>query len=394
ARTLENLGDSSFPVQLNNSQLSYSGAPDFTLTRELRTTDISVIASPAGPHLTLAAPISGPGGIQFRNGITLLADSTYEGPTQIYGSVTFDSDSSFGVGSSMVIYGQQVGAGTVLRPQGPWTTSRSIHLGGLTESYLESGEFDVVWNGPISSDVSYSGPFVKQGSGSLTLNADSKFGTSLRVEQGSLIVNGMIEGDSLNGNINVSPGATLSGVGEIQRDVFISGTLQPGDGVGVFSANDVSFADGSTFELSLISPEMFGQLDVEVAVNLNGQINLELELGYNPNDGVDSFVIIRNDAVDPVGGTGVARFSFGGSVLEEGSSFVLDGQAFQISYRGGSGNDVVLHALPEPAIAVFIIVGLGVLPWRRPQRWARGECLGDDQTGTRRKFSGSRFGGR
>jgi hypothetical protein len=35
-------------------------------------------------------------------------------------------------------------------------------------------------------------------------------------------------------------------------------------------------------------------------------------------------------------------------------------QEFMISYAGGGGNDVTLTAVPEPAGAAFVLLGLGI----------------------------------
>ena len=43
-------------------------------------------------------------------------------------------------------------------------------------------------------------------------------------------------------------------------------------------------------------------------------------------------------------------------------SFVVDGQAFSISYQGGSGNDVVLSAVvPEPATWALLSAGVAII---------------------------------
>ena len=59
--------------------------------------------------------------------------------------------------------------------------------------------------------------------------------------------------------------------------------------------------------------------------------------GYAPRVG-DQLTIVRNTSGSGVSGT------FSG--LPEGSTDVIDGYPFQITYKGGSGDDVVLTALP------------------------------------------------
>ena len=355
--TLQNLGADNSPIMLNAGLLSYRGFSDFILSPEIRTTGIgSWIETITGATMTLSSPISGPGSLQFRGRIILPSANTYEGGTTVAGEVFFNFDAAFGTGG-LTLYGIQVDNGTILRPQAPWTTARTISLGGLTETYLDAGSFDVVWNGAISSDTSYSGPFVKRGAGKLTLNANSKFGASIRVDVGSLVVNGTLETDFLSGSISGSVGTTIAGFGFTQRNVTVSGTLDPGDGVGTLSTKSVTFADGSTFALTLESRARSDRLNVAGTVNLNGQVNLVLRLGYVPADG-DSFILIDNDGTDAIGGTGLARFSFGSTTLEEGALFAVGAQRFQISYAGGTGNDVTVRAVPEPGTPLLLLTAL------------------------------------
>ena len=79
-----------------------------------------------------------------------------------------------------------------------------------------------------------------------------------------------------------------------------------------------------------------------------------------------------NDGTDLVnlGGSG---FAFSGNLLSEGEVFTAtsgaDSQMFQITYAGGTGNDVVLTAVPEPTSAALLLGGLAsVLGFRRARR--------------------------
>ena len=76
----------------------------------------------------------------------------------------------------------------------------------------------------------------------------------------------------------------------------------------------------------------YDRLNVRGTNDLGGA-HLEVRLGFAPQEG-DSFRILNNDGTDPVGGT------FAG--LTNGARFTVNGLPFQISYTGGTGNDVVL----------------------------------------------------
>ena len=164
--------------------------------------------------------------------------------------------------------------------------------------------------------------------------------------------------------LTVGINGTLAGTGTIQRTATINGTLAPGDGgPGILSVAGVSFVNGSTFAIEITSVSAFDQLNSSGSVSLSGTINLALTLGFDPSDGLDSFVVLANDAADAIIGTG--RLAIDGNPLEEGETFFVGSQEFRISYTGGTGNDVVLDAVPEPTTCILLIVGSSLLGGRR-----------------------------
>ena len=75
-------------------------------------------------------------------------------------------------------------------------------------------------------------------------------------------------------------------------------------------------------------------------------MSLSASLGYTSSTN-DQFTIINNDGTDAVIGT------FSG--LPQGKKLYIGQQLFQISYTGGSGNDVVLSRLitpPPPTLTI------------------------------------------
>ena len=93
---------------------------------------------------------------------------------------------------------------------------------------------------------------------------------------------------------------------------------------------------------------------------------LELDLlnGFVPALGTQ-FTIIDDRFTGAITGT------FTG--LPQNSIFFADGQAFQINYQGGDGNDVVLTAVvPEPSSSIALIASLiSMLGLPRRNRRAR-----------------------
>src|SRR5262249_26941251 len=116
------------------------------------------------------------------------------------------------------------------------------------------------------------------------------------------------------------------------------------------------FVAGSTFEVELNGTTVatqYDQLTVNGTVNLGGAtLSALLGTGFSPPVST-TFMIIDNDGTDPVTGT------FAG--LAPGAVFSVAGQAFSISYSGGTGNDVVLtrSSATAPAQVVSVVVNAG-----------------------------------
>jgi fibronectin-binding autotransporter adhesin len=108
---------------------------------------------------------------------------------------------------------------------------------------------------------------------------------------------------------------------------------------------------------------------VQGLVSLSGQLEVQFLSGFQPLAG-NSFLIVDNLGSDPIDGI------FQG--LPEGASFLSGGQLWNITYQGGTGNDVMLMAVPEPSTwALLGITGLGgaAVYWRR-RRQALAELNG------------------
>ena len=96
-----------------------------------------------------------------------------------------------------------------------------------------------------------------------------------------------------------------------------------------------AMASGTTFYAEINGPNVgsqYDQVNVTGTVSLGGA-TLNPTLGFAPTTG-QQFTIINNDGADAVTGT------FAG--LPEGTVFSIGTKTFQISYAGGTGNDVVL----------------------------------------------------
>jgi hypothetical protein len=135
-----------------------------------------------------------------------------------------------------------------------------------------------------------------------------------------------------------------AGTGTINVTINVAsgGHLAPGSNAGILNSGNLTLASGANFDVELnggTAGSGYDQQNVTGTVDVTGSA-LNLTLGFTPAVG-NSFTIINNDSNDAVTGT------FNG--LPEGKVFTATtgsfSGTFQITYRGGDGNDVVLTAV-------------------------------------------------
>lgn len=155
-----------------------------------------------------------------------------------------------------------------------------------------------------------------------------------------------------------SGAGAFTGAGTVEYN----GDARPGNSPAmVHYEGDVEFSATSRLQIEimgLIPGARYDQLVVAGNVYLGGRLILDIN-SFIPEPG-DSFTIIDKAGVAPVVG------HFQG--LPEGSTFFVGDYELQITYQGGTGNDVVLSmaAVPEPGIILLLGAGgLGFGLWRR-----------------------------
>jgi hypothetical protein len=138
----------------------------------------------------------------------------------------------------------------------------------------------------------------------------------------------------------------LAGTGKVGHvEILDGGIISPGLSPGCLATNNLEFEEGGTYEFEIggtTACSGYDQIDVTGSVTLgSGTLDITLLDSYSPSAG-DSFVIIKNDGSDAVNGTFAN--------LAEGATTIVGGTVFQISYQGGSGNDVVLTVQSVPEV--------------------------------------------
>ncbi|MCI0748078.1 MAG: autotransporter-associated beta strand repeat-containing protein [Verrucomicrobia subdivision 3 bacterium] len=194
--------------------------------------------------------------------------------------------------------------------------------------------------GPISGDGVLN--LVKVGTGSLRLSGVATQTGGTMVQNGTVFVDGTFTA----GLVTVEPDGTLGGNGNLFAVSVNGGTVAPGNSPGALHIQSIPFTASSRYvaELNGTLPGSHDQLDVSGGMNL-ANATLEIVPGFMPATGDTFMIVTRPAAAPPPAGT------FAG--LPEGTKFVRAGIAFEITYMGGDGNDVVLRVIPSPTPAKF-----------------------------------------
>jgi autotransporter-associated beta strand protein len=206
------------------------------------------------------------------------------------------------------------------------------------------GVNDLVVNAGISQ-TSTAASIQKEGAGRMRLTAANSYTGSTTVNGGTL----QVDGAQPQSTVVVNNG-TLQGSGSVGPLYLTASTatVAPGESPGILTcANFDSFGGSGTLKVELngTTPGSgYAQLNARGAVNLTG-VSLNASLGYASAVN-DQFTIINNGSSGPVGGT------FTG--LAEGAALYIGGEKFEITYKGGAGNDVVLTRLVTPQVVLHI----------------------------------------
>lgn len=336
--------------------------------------------------LNLTGLITGPGGFTKTQPGTLLLSGTnanaYAGTTYVAGgTLVLDKSGTDRAVPGNLIIGDGVGepGADVVRLEGAnqianasdvtiagsgvfelnGSYDRVDALTGIGSVTLGSGHLiaghsgsSFTFDGPVSG----TGYLWKVGSGTWTLTANNTYLGTTRIETGTLLVNGSQPGSG----VLLHATGTLGGIGRVGAITSSGGAISPGVSPGTLTSANVVFEAGSTLNIELagLTPGSgHDQLSVQGLVQLNN-VTLDVSLGMMPAKG-DQFVIVANDGAEAVSG------QFTG--LPEATEFAADGARFKISYKGGTGNDVVLTVVQPPAalrITSIVMAGTNVaLQW-------------------------------
>jgi autotransporter-associated beta strand protein len=321
---------------------------------------------------TAGLTLGGSGGVRLNH-----TGNSFSGPITVNSATLFVQDNgALGAAANSIVLNngaRLLGDGSVTLDNGAGVR-RAITLGGPGAQLTAlSGSLTV--SGVISGGVSTLSGLIPSettaldlaGVGTITLTGANTYTGRTDVRSGTRIVGDGTSG-SLAGPVRVMLGGRLGGLGTIGGEVAVesTGTLDPGTAIasGTLNIGGLRMGNGATLALRFDSNSAFDRLNVTGGVSLIGDTELTLSLGFDPQDNVDSFLIVQNDGTDPVAGL----FYVGGVPIGEGESFTMGGQLFRIRYTLGTGNDVVLLAVPEPCATAMLGASIGLLAGLRRRR--------------------------
>lgn len=225
------------------------------------------------------------------------------------------------------------------------TANSNVALSGSVLTNDISGA--LIMNGTFSGGAG--AQIVKLGGGRLELNGTPNSIPTVRVFDGTLQVDGALVASSLA----VSNGASLVGTGSVTAftcagDFSPAGTSTPGL-LTMTGAGNAIFAAGARFFTTIngLEPGIdYDQFRTPTAPNLSGATLLVQRSSSFPFGLGQKFVIVTN--------TGGTAMSTTFTNLAQNAFITNNGVVFQISYTGGSGNDVELTVVDAPFVATGV----------------------------------------
>jgi autotransporter-associated beta strand protein len=187
----------------------------------------------------------------------------------------------------------------------------------------------------------------KTGAGTLRITSAQDYTGPTTISSGTLIAMIAVGSATGSGDVTVGNGASLIATGTLAGGVSVEsgGTLSLNPGAaGELNLSAITLSDDAVFSIELNSPFTTPGTDVDrlnvTSGVLLGGATLDLTVSGTP-DPVQTIVLIDQAGADPVVGTFQDP---SGNDLTDGSLIDISGKTFAISYFGGDGNDVVLHA--------------------------------------------------
>ncbi len=243
------------------------------------------------------------------------------------------------------------------------TLDGSLALGTFAATFLSSNRITVA----EITGTGTNAQVIKNGSGTLNLPGTNTYLGDTIVNAGTLKVNGVVQS-----NVVLNSNSTLGGTGTVGK-ITSSGSSQinitPGDnGPGILKVAGATALNSNT------------ELIIQLNGNTAGTEYDQLRCAGTINLGSAALTVVRHAEFEPalnkvfVIVTNAATFSITGQFigLPSGATVTFDGVTYQVSYTGGSGNDVTLTvtALSAPLTTRTWDGGGANRLWMNATNWA------------------------
>ena len=192
------------------------------------------------------------------------------------------------------------------------------------------------------------GSLTKVGRGQLSLTNANTYTGGTTIRAGRLLVKNITGSATGTGAVRVNAG-TLGGTGKINGAVTVgTGTssgaiLSPGNSAtkpGTLTVNNtLTFNSLSTYQCVLNRTGTKASKATALGVTITSNVPFTfVDTGTGTLATGTVFTVINNTSANPISGTF--------SNLSDGSVFTSNGNNFQVSYTGGTGNDLTLTVVP------------------------------------------------
>jgi len=236
--------------------------------------------------------------------------------------------------------------------------TRSLTLGGTNTG-------NNIFATPLANNGTAATALTKADGGKWILNGSSTYTGATTVSAGTLLVNGSLG----NTAVTVASAATLGGSGTIGTNtvantVTVNGTLSPGNSPGILTIEDNLALNGSlVMEIEGLSAGNGAGFHDQILLNgsavLGGTLNLVWGLSSAAPVNTE-LLLVLNDGADLFTGA----FTNAANLSQHSDNL---GNLWELRYAGGSGNDLMLVAVPEPDVAA-LLGGVGALALLRRRR--------------------------
>jgi autotransporter-associated beta strand protein len=223
--------------------------------------------------------------------------------------------------------------------------ARNLTIGSNNLSTTFSG---MIQDGGVAGGTG--GSLTKIGSGKLVLSHRNTYTGGTIIERGKLMVNNTSDSGTGTGAVQVADGklggkgiiagpvtvGAGNGSGAVLAPGYLHGTNRPGT---LTIQSLLTFNGDGIYQMELNSSRAMADeiAALGVVINAGAQFSFA-DIGNSTLPIGTVFTIINNTSATPIAG------AF--SNLPDGSTFTSNGNAYQVSYEGGDGNDLTLTVVP------------------------------------------------